>query len=71
MNDELVGRLNEMEARLAFQDDTIEALNAVVSRQELELVKLQRALELLARRQVDLAASMPGDAEDDQPPPHY
>jgi len=31
----------------------------------------QRALELLARRQADLAASMPGDAEDDQPPPHY
>src|SRR5690554_3508961 len=62
MNDELVARLNEMEARLAFQDDTIEALNEVVSRQELELVKLQRALELLARRQVDLAASMPGRA---------
>lgn len=71
MNDELVVRLNEMEARLAFQDDTIEALNEVVSRQELELVRLQRALELLARRQADLAASMPGDGEDDQPPPHY
>ena len=71
MNDELVVRLDEMETRLAFQDDTIEALNEVVSRQELELVKLQRALELLARRQVDLASSMPGDAEDDQPPPHY
>lgn len=71
MNDELVVRLDEMETRLAFQDDTIEALNEVVSRQELELVKLQRALELLARRQVDLAASMPGGAEDDQPPPHY
>lgn len=71
MNDELIARLDELETRLAFQDDTIEALNEVVSRQELALEKLQRSLELLARRQADLAASLPGGAEDDQPPPHY
>ncbi|WP_185266909.1 SlyX family protein [Halopseudomonas xiamenensis] len=71
MSDELVNRMDELETRLAFQDDTIQALNDVVSRQELELERLQRALELLARRQADLAASMPGEAEDDQPPPHY
>lgn len=71
MSDELVARMDELEMRLAFQDDTIEALNEVVSRQEMMLEKLQRSLELVARRQADLAASMPGDAEDDQPPPHY
>ena len=71
MSDELVRRMDELETRLAFQDDTIQTLNDVVSRQELELERLQRALELLARRQADLAASMPGEAEDDQPPPHY
>ncbi|NLY58639.1 MAG: SlyX family protein [Gammaproteobacteria bacterium] len=71
MSDDLTVRLDELETRLAFQDDTIEALNEVVSRQELALEKLQRAVELLARRQADLAASMPGEAEADQPPPHY
>lgn len=71
MNDELIARMDELETRLAFQDDTIEALNEVVSRQEMMLEKLQRSLELVARRQADLAASMPGDTEDDQPPPHY
>ncbi|EZQ19064.1 hypothetical protein CF98_00850 [Halopseudomonas bauzanensis] len=71
MNDQLIARMDELEMRLAFQDDTIQALNDVVSRQELQLEKLQRALELLARRQADLAASMPGETEDDQPPPHY
>lgn len=71
MNDEWAARLDELETRLAFQDDTIEALNEVVSRQELTLERLQRALELLARRQADLAATIPGDAGDDQPPPHY
>ena len=71
MSDDLTVRLDELETRLAFQDDTIEALNEVVSRQELALEKLQRAVELLARRQADLAASMPGESEADQPPPHY
>lgn len=71
MTEQLIARMDELEMRLAFQDDTIQALNDVVSHQELELGKLRRALELVARRQADLAASMPGDAEDDQPPPHY
>ncbi len=71
MSEQLIARMDELETRLAFQDDTIQALNDVVSRQQLELERLQRALELLARRQADLAASMPGDTEDDQPPPHY
>ncbi len=71
MSNELAARLDDLETRLAFQDDTIEALNEVVTRQELALEKLERALVLLARRQADLAASIPGGAEDDQPPPHY
>ncbi|HIZ52175.1 MAG TPA: SlyX family protein [Candidatus Pseudomonas excrementavium] len=71
MSEQLIVRMNELETRLAFQDDTIQALNDAVSRQELELERLRRALELLARRQADLAASMPGETEDDQPPPHY
>lgn len=69
--DDLVQRMNDLETRLAFQDDTIQALNDVVSKQELELERLQRAMELLARRQADLAAALPGEADEDQPPPHY
>ena len=72
MSDRLQLRLDELEMRLAFQDDTIQSLNDVVAKQQIELGRLERALSLLARRQADLAASMPGDAtEDDQPPPHY
>ena len=71
MGEEFEARLNELETRLAFQDDTIQALNDVVTQQDQALQQLQRAVELLARRQADLAASIPGGAEDDQPPPHY
>lgn len=70
MNEEFERRLTDLEAKLAFQDDTIQTLNDMVSRQQLELDKLNRAMELLARRQADLAASMPADG-DEAPPPHY
>lgn len=70
MNQELEKRLVDLEGRLAFQDDTIQTLNDMVSRQQLELDKLSRAMELLARRQADLAASLPTEG-DEPPPPHY
>ncbi len=68
---DLEARVIDLEARLAFQDDTIQALNDAVSQQQLTLDRLQRALEILARRQAELAASVPGEAEDEPPPPHY
>jgi SlyX protein len=40
-------RLDEVESRLAFQDDLIESLNRVVARQELELADLSRRLRTL------------------------
>lgn len=70
MNQELEKRLVDLEGRLAFQDDTIQTLSDMVSRQQLELDKLSRAMELLARRQADLAASLPTEG-DEPPPPHY
>lgn len=71
MSRELESRIDDLEAKMAFQDDTIQALNDMVGKQQLELDTLHRAVELLARRQADLAASMPGETADDEPPPHY
>lgn len=68
---ELESRIADLEVRLVFQDDTLQALNDVVAAQQVELEKLRRSLEVLARRQADLAACMPGEATDEAPPPHY
>lgn len=68
---ELESRIADLEVRLVFQDDTLQALNDVVAAQQMELEKFRRSLEVLARRQADLAASMPGEATDEAPPPHY
>lgn len=69
--DQLVARVDELETRLAFQEDTIQALNDALAAQQFELDRLRRSLELVAKRQADLAAQIPGDAGEEAPPPHY
>ena len=70
--DDLEARIADLEVRLVFQDDSIQSLSQLVTQQQLEMERMRRALEVLARRQSELAASMPGEAtDDDQPPPHY
>lgn len=68
-----LSRLDELESRLAFQDDLIESLNAVVARQDRELVELASRLRELEARLADLAeqASLPGEAAGHEVPPHY
>jgi SlyX protein len=65
----LAGRIDDLEARLAFQERTIEELNAVVAKQWRhidELMRLVRALEAHAQ-----ATSPIGDPRNEPPPPHY
>jgi SlyX protein len=66
-------RLDEVESRLAFQDDLIESLNRVVARQDIELADLSRRLRALEGRLNDLAetASAGGSDSGHEVPPHY
>jgi len=67
---ELEQRIIDLEARLAFQDDTIQTLNDVLVAQQRTVERLQAQLGLLARRQEDIQGRMGGE-EDEAPPPHY
>ena len=66
-------RLDELESRLAFQDDLIESLNQVVARQDRELADLSRRFRELETRLADLAdaATLPGTGGGHEVPPHY
>jgi SlyX protein len=68
-----LSRLDDLESRLAFQDDLIESLNAVVARQDRELVKLARRVKDLEAKLADLAeqVSLPGESGGHEVPPHY
>lgn len=67
---ELEQRITDLEARLAFQDDTIQTLSDVLFAQQRSVERLQAQLGMLARRQEDIQSRMGGE-EDEAPPPHY
>ena len=62
-----LSRLDDLESRVAFQDDLIESLNAVVARQDRELVELARRVKDLEAKLADLAeqVSLPGEFRTD------
>ena len=62
-------RINDLESRLAYQDDTIQALNDVLVDQQRLLDRLQLQLAALVRRQDEQQNQFGSD--DNQPPPHY
>ena len=68
-----LSRLDELESRLAFQDDLIESLNQVVARQDRELANLAQRVKDLEARLTDLAeaAGQPGGSAGHEVPPHY
>jgi len=64
-------RLIELETRLAFQDNSLQELNAVVVRQQREIDTLTREIEALKAQIRTLAPEMVGSRADETPPPHY
>ena len=64
-------RLIELETRLAFQDHTLQELNAVVVRQQREIDGLTRELEALKAQFKTLAPDLVANRADEGPPPHY
>lgn len=63
----------ELETRLAFQEDTINQLNDVVSRQDGDLMLLKEQVRTLAQRLLELQRlpSQGGGDLVDERPPHY
>jgi SlyX protein len=71
MNDAkaLGDRIDALEIRLAFQDETIETLNKTITAQWQQIDALTRQIAALNERLREAEASAPGAAN--EPPPHY
>ncbi len=63
-------RLEALEVRVAYQDQTIEELNAALTRQWQEIDRLRRDMALLEAALREAAAT-PADGLPEPPPPHY
>jgi uncharacterized coiled-coil protein SlyX len=65
----LADRIDALEIRLTFQDETIEALNQTITAQWLKIDALTRRIESLSERLQQAEDNAPGPAN--EPPPHY
>lgn len=64
-------RVMELETRLAFQDDTIQALNDVLVVQQRAVERLQLQMAALIKRQEEMGGQYGTLEEEEAPPPHY
>lgn len=66
---EINERLDALETRLAYQDETIEQLNQTITAQWKQIDALTRQVTQLSERLQEAEASAPGPAN--ERPPHY
>jgi SlyX protein len=71
MNDEktLSDRIDVLETRLTFQDETIETLNKTITAQWQQIDALTRQIANLNERLQEAESRVPGITN--EPPPHY
>jgi SlyX protein len=62
-------RIDALESRLMFQDETIETLNRTITAQWQQIDALTRQVAALSDRLREAEAHAPGAAN--EPPPHY
>ncbi|MBS3799298.1 MULTISPECIES: SlyX family protein [unclassified Pseudoalteromonas] len=67
----LEARIESLEAKVAFQDETIDILNEELKAHQQQMAKMRRQMELLGEkfREVQSGSVMPQEQE--PPPPHY
>lgn len=62
-------RIDTLEIRIAYQDDTIETLNQTITAQWKQIDALMRKIAELGEQLQDAEANAPGPAN--ERPPHY
>jgi SlyX protein len=67
--EELRDRIDTLETRLAYQDETVEQLNQTITAQWKQIDALSRQIAQLNERLQDAEARTPGPAN--ERPPHY
>ncbi|MDB6060624.1 MAG: hypothetical protein JWM78_727 [Verrucomicrobiaceae bacterium] len=68
--DELRNQLVELQTQLAFQEDTLHALDLVVTAQQQQMDKILRVNSRLEQQVSELAGWVDEQREDERPP-HY
>ncbi len=70
---ELQQQLEELQTRLAFQDDAIEQLNKVITKQDAIIRKMEEKFLAIGEKLQDMQSQLPDKSFNpaDEIPPHY
>lgn len=69
--EQLEDKINNLEVKLAFQDDLLNLLNDIVTRQDKEIQNLWSANRLLKQGINDIKNEQDETENIEPPPPHY
>ena len=70
--DALQARVDELESRLAWQDQTIDELNTAIAEQAMAITRLEDQLKLMSQRLKSVSEGQGGATPaGHEPPPHY
>jgi len=64
-------RIEHLEIKLSFQDDTVQALSDIVARQDRDIERLKQEIILLKEKVQEIRVSAVKAEADETPPPHY
>ncbi len=70
-NDALARRLDEMEVKLTFIDEAVQALTTADADQSQRIAALERALRDLRGEMASMRIAQGDDPHNEPPPPHY
>lgn len=68
---QLVEKIEALESKLAFQEDTIDQLNQEITSINLDNALFKRQLALLAEKLKSQKGSLVASEAEETPPPHY
>ena len=64
-------QIDELQARLAFQDDAIQEMTSTLVDQQKELYEIRQMLKHLQTQMKAITPSQVANADEETPPPHY
>ncbi|SMY36841.1 MULTISPECIES: SlyX family protein [Photobacterium] len=68
---QLQSRLDELEMKLAFQEQTIDELNDALTKQQFLIDRMEVQLKFMVGKVKGMQTSNMADESEETPPPHY
>ncbi|MDN3698436.1 MULTISPECIES: SlyX family protein [Vibrio] len=68
---QLEDRINDLECKLAFQEQTIDELNDALSQQQFLITRMQDQMKFVVGKVKNMDSSNLADPTEETPPPHY